>query len=150
MTSLTDGTEQLTANIVFTGAAIAHHALAGADHRDSHAVEDLGKLADGAVHPAAGLALAIDHVDHLFAIAGVLQPHADLRASETVLGSPEVDETFRARLEIADKISPAQMGAVNAAITQLYWTQVSLILLVIIATVIVSEWVSAKVRHAIS
>ena len=37
----------------------------------------------------------------------------------------------------------------NAAITQLLWTQVSLILLVIIATVIVSEWVSAKVRHAI-
>ncbi len=37
----------------------------------------------------------------------------------------------------------------NAAITQLYWTQVSLMLLVIIATVILSEWVSAKVRHAI-
>ena len=37
----------------------------------------------------------------------------------------------------------------NAALTQLYWTQVSLILLVIIATVIVSEWVSAKIRHAI-
>ncbi|MGB8108330.1 MAG: phosphonate ABC transporter, permease protein PhnE, partial [Pseudolabrys sp.] len=37
----------------------------------------------------------------------------------------------------------------NAAITQLYWTQVSLILLVIIGAVIVSEWVSAKVRHAI-
>jgi phosphonate transport system permease protein len=37
----------------------------------------------------------------------------------------------------------------NAAITQIYWTQVSLILLVIIGTVIVSEWVSAKVRHAI-
>src|SRR5256714_10815392 len=32
-----------------------------------------------------------------------------------LLGSPEVDETFRARLDIADKISPAQMGAVNAA-----------------------------------
>ena len=32
-----------------------------------------------------------------------------------LLGSPEVDETFRARLGIADKISPAQMGAVNAA-----------------------------------
>jgi phosphonate transport system permease protein len=31
----------------------------------------------------------------------------------------------------------------------LAWTQVSLILLVIIATVVVSEWVSAKVRHAI-
>jgi phosphonate transport system permease protein len=37
----------------------------------------------------------------------------------------------------------------EAAITTLAWTQVSLILLVIIATVIVSEWVSAKVRHAI-
>jgi biopolymer transport protein ExbB/TolQ len=32
-----------------------------------------------------------------------------------LLGSPEVDETFRGRLEIADKISPAQMGSVNAA-----------------------------------
>ena len=32
-----------------------------------------------------------------------------------LLGSSEVDETFRARLEIAEKISPAQMGAVNAA-----------------------------------
>src|SRR2546428_11479234 len=32
-----------------------------------------------------------------------------------LLGSPEVDDTFRARLEIAAKISPAQMGAVNAA-----------------------------------
>ena len=37
----------------------------------------------------------------------------------------------------------------NAAITTLAWTQVSLILLVIIATVILGEWVSAKVRHAI-
>ncbi|HEY8442855.1 MAG TPA: phosphonate ABC transporter, permease protein PhnE, partial [Xanthobacteraceae bacterium] len=39
--------------------------------------------------------------------------------------------------------------ALNAAITTLAWTQVSLILLVIIATVVLSEWVSAKVRHAI-
>ena len=37
----------------------------------------------------------------------------------------------------------------SASIMSLAWTQVSLILLVIIATVIVSEWVSAKVRHAI-
>jgi len=34
-------------------------------------------------------------------------------------------------------------------ITALAWTQVSLILLIVIATVVVSEWVSAKVRHAI-
>ncbi len=32
-----------------------------------------------------------------------------------LLGSPEIDETFRARLEIADKITPAQMHAVGAA-----------------------------------
>src|SRR5438045_7557382 len=32
-----------------------------------------------------------------------------------LLGSPEVDDTFRARLEVADKISPPQMGAVTAA-----------------------------------
>lgn len=32
-----------------------------------------------------------------------------------MLGSAEMDETFRARLETADKITPAQMGAVTAA-----------------------------------
>jgi len=37
----------------------------------------------------------------------------------------------------------------NAAITTLAWTKVSLILLLIIATVVLSEWVSAKVRGAI-
>lgn len=37
----------------------------------------------------------------------------------------------------------------DASISTLAWTQVSLILLVILATVIISEWVSARVRHAI-
>ena len=37
----------------------------------------------------------------------------------------------------------------SASINILAWTQVSMILLVILATVIVSEWVSARVRHAI-
>jgi len=37
----------------------------------------------------------------------------------------------------------------EASISSLAWTQVSLILLVILATVILSEWVSARVRHAI-
>ena len=37
----------------------------------------------------------------------------------------------------------------EASISNLAWTQVSLILLLILATVIVSEWVSARVRHAI-
>ncbi len=37
----------------------------------------------------------------------------------------------------------------DASISNLAWTQVSLILLVILGTVVVSEWVSARVRHAI-
>ena len=37
----------------------------------------------------------------------------------------------------------------SSSIANLAWTQVSVILLVIIATVILSEWMSAKVRHAI-
>ena len=37
----------------------------------------------------------------------------------------------------------------DASISTLAWTQVSLILLVILGTVIVSEWVSAKIRHAV-
>src|SRR3954452_17487101 len=32
-----------------------------------------------------------------------------------LLGSSEVDETFRARLDIADKVSPVQVGAVSVA-----------------------------------
>jgi phosphonate transport system permease protein len=37
----------------------------------------------------------------------------------------------------------------EASISSLAWTQVSLILLVILSTVVLSEWVSARVRHAI-
>ncbi len=37
----------------------------------------------------------------------------------------------------------------NASIMNLAWSQVAVVLIVIIATVILSEWVSAKVRHAI-
>jgi len=37
----------------------------------------------------------------------------------------------------------------DASISTLAWTQVSLILLVILGTVIISEWVSARIRHAI-
>jgi phosphonate transport system permease protein len=37
----------------------------------------------------------------------------------------------------------------NASIMNLAWTRVTVILLIIIGTVVVSEWVSAKVRHAI-
>ena len=37
----------------------------------------------------------------------------------------------------------------EGSISTLAWTKASLILLVILATVVVGEWVSAKVRHAI-
>ncbi len=37
----------------------------------------------------------------------------------------------------------------SSSISSLAWTQVSVILLVIIATVILSEWLSAKIRHSI-
>ena len=36
----------------------------------------------------------------------------------------------------------------NASLANVAWTQVSLILMVVLSTVIFSEWVSAKVRHA--
>jgi phosphonate transport system permease protein len=37
----------------------------------------------------------------------------------------------------------------DSSISTLSWTQVSLILLVILFTVIISEWVSARIRHSI-
>ncbi|MGO2007121.1 PhnE/PtxC family ABC transporter permease [Vreelandella alkaliphila] len=37
----------------------------------------------------------------------------------------------------------------NASINSLAWNQVSVIFVMIFATVLVSEWVSARVRHAI-
>jgi phosphonate transport system permease protein len=37
----------------------------------------------------------------------------------------------------------------NASLNVLAWPQVTLIILVVLATVVVSEWVSARVRHAI-
>jgi len=37
----------------------------------------------------------------------------------------------------------------QSSINTLAWTQVSVILIVILVTVLVSEWVSAKIRYAI-
>ncbi len=62
---------------------------------------------------------------------------------------------FRWDINIRESTVVGLVGAggiglpLNGALTSLAWTQVSLILLIIIATVVVSEWVSAKVRHAI-
>jgi phosphonate transport system permease protein len=62
---------------------------------------------------------------------------------------------FRWDINIRESTILGYVGAggigihLNGSIANLAWTQVSVILLVILATVILSEWVSAKVRHAI-
>jgi phosphonate transport system permease protein len=62
---------------------------------------------------------------------------------------------FRWDINIRESTVVGLVGAggiglqLNASIMNLAWSQVSVILLVIIATVVLSEWVSARVRHAI-
>ena len=63
--------------------------------------------------------------------------------------------TSRWDINIRESIVLGLVGAggigiqLDASISNLAWTQVSLILIAILAAVIVSEWISAKVRHAI-
>jgi len=62
---------------------------------------------------------------------------------------------FRWDINIRESTVLGYVGAggigihLSGSIDNLAWTQVSVILTVIIATVVLSEWVSAKVRHAI-
>ena len=62
---------------------------------------------------------------------------------------------FRWDINIRESTVVGLVGAggigleLNAKIMELGWSSVSVILLAIIATVVISEWVSAKVRHAI-
>lgn len=62
---------------------------------------------------------------------------------------------FRWDINIRESAVVGLVGAggiglnLEASLNTLAWSQVSLILLVILGTVLVSEWVSAKVRHAI-
>jgi phosphonate transport system permease protein len=62
---------------------------------------------------------------------------------------------FRWDINIRESAVVGLVGAggiglnLESSLNTLAWSQVSLILLVILATVLVSEWVSAKVRHAI-
>jgi len=62
---------------------------------------------------------------------------------------------FRWDINIRESTILGYVGAggiglhLSSSIANLAWTQVSVILLVILATVVLSEWVSAKVRHAI-
>jgi phosphonate transport system permease protein len=62
---------------------------------------------------------------------------------------------FRWDINIRESTVVGLVGAggigleLSSQIMELGWSSVSIILLAIIATVVVSEWVSAKVRHAI-
>ena len=84
------------------------------------------------------------------------------RAQQIVYGIvPQVLPTFagvgvfRWDINIRESTILGLVGAggiglqLNGSINTLAWTQVSMILLVILTTVIISEWVSARVRHAI-
>src|SRR3954454_20041228 len=71
-------TQHFAADVVLAGLAVAHHALARGDDGDAHPVQHARQVADAAVHAAAGLAGAVDRVDHLVAGHRVLELDADL------------------------------------------------------------------------
>ncbi len=103
---------------------------------------------------------AIEEIDHNQVEA--IEATGASRAQQMLYGIvPQVLPTFagvgvfRWDINIRESTILGLVGAggiglqLNSSINTLAWTQVSVILLVILATVIVSEWVSAKVRHAI-
>jgi phosphonate transport system permease protein len=103
---------------------------------------------------------AIEEIDHTQVEA--IEATGASRAQQMLYGIvPQVLPTvagvgvFRWDINIRESTILGLVGAggiglqLNGSINTLAWTQVSLILLVILSTVLVSEWVSAKVRHAI-
>ena len=85
----------------------------------------------------------------------------DLWAIERLAREPQVLPTiagvgiYRWDINIRESTILGLVGAggiglqLNGSLNTLAWTQVSLILIVILVTVFISEWVSAKVRGAI-
>src|SRR5260370_180704 len=71
--NLANRAEQLAADLLFAGLAVAHPALGRADYAVGHAVEDGGELLELGVDAAGGLGAAVDRVDDLGAVHGVLQ-----------------------------------------------------------------------------
>lgn len=103
---------------------------------------------------------AIEEIDHSQVEA--IEATGASRAQQIVYGIvPQILPTFagvgvfRWDINIRESTILGLVGAggiglqLNGSINTLAWTQVSMILLVILVTVIVSEWVSAKIRHAI-
>jgi phosphonate transport system permease protein len=103
---------------------------------------------------------AIEEIDHNQVEA--IEATGASRAQQLLYGIvPQVLPTFagvgvfRWDINIRESAILGLVGAggiglqLNGSINTLAWTQVSMILLVIFVTVLLSEWVSAKVRHAI-
>lgn len=103
---------------------------------------------------------SIEEIDHTQVEA--IEATGASRAQQILFGIvPQVLPTFagvgvfRWDINIRESTILGLVGAggiglqLNGSINTLAWTQVSMILLVILGTVIVSEWVSARVRHAI-
>ena len=103
---------------------------------------------------------AIEEIDHNQVEA--IQATGASRAQQMLYGIvPQVLPTlagvgvYRWDINIRESTILGLVGAggiglqLNGSINTLAWTQVSMILLVILGTVIISEWISAKVRHAI-
>jgi phosphonate transport system permease protein len=109
-------------------AKLLYEAIEEIDHAQVEAIE-----ATGASRAQQILYAIVPQVLPTFAGVGVFRWDINIRES-TILG-----------LVGAGGIGLQLSGSINT----LAWTQVSMILLVILVTVIVSEWVSAKVRHAI-
>ncbi|MEP0942772.1 MAG: phosphonate ABC transporter, permease protein PhnE [Rhizobiaceae bacterium] len=109
-------------------AKLLYESIEEIDHNQVEAIEATG--ASGAQKMAYGI---VPQVLPTFAGVGVFRWDINIRES-TILGL----------------VGAGGIGLeLNGSINTLAWTQVSMILLVILVTVIISEWVSAKVRGAI-
>jgi len=109
-------------------AKLLYESIEEIDHTQVEAIEATG--ASGAQKMVFGV---IPQVLPTFAGVGVFRWDINIRES-TILGL----------------VGAGGIGLeLNGSINTLAWTQVSMILLVILFTVIISEWVSAKVRGAI-
>ncbi len=109
-------------------AKLLYEAIEEIDHNQVEAIQ-----ATGASRAQQMLYAIVPQVLPTFAGVGVYRWDINIRES-TILGL----------------VGAGGIGLqLNGSINTLAWTQVSMILIVILGTVIISEWISAKVRHAI-
>lgn len=94
-TQLTNRAQKLAADVRLTGLSVAHHAFTRAHYRDAHARQHPRQILHLLIHPPAGPAGPIQHVDDTFAVARVSQLDADLPLLRAVFDEIEfVDKAF--------------------------------------------------------